>query len=265
MKCPSCGTAVAEDAAVCPQCDHILDPSLFADEPAPARKPKTGAKTVKRSGGAPSTGAGKKAGAKKEGPRRMMPDAPGRKLKTPPEQRAPVEDWHAPARPRMDPQIQNQVNAFDPEEGMGDARNFIVALSMSDKIAFFGACLTLVACFLPFREQVGEEESLGILSLGALVFVAMVALVGAIVIRVRKIMPRLNALVPWLVQFGTSSFSIVWCLVLIKLAVNTTKARAVYGNEEVWVSKPGAGVVLALVTSIAAFTGTLMGLREKPD
>ena len=150
---------MAEDAAVCPKCDHILDPSLFTDEPAPARKPKTGgAKTVKRTGAPASSGGAKKAGAKKEAPRRMMPDAPPRKVKTPPEMRAPVEDWHAPARPRMDAPVVNQVNAFDPEEGMGDARNFIVALSLSDKIAFFGACLTLVACFLPFREQVGEEE-----------------------------------------------------------------------------------------------------------
>ena len=70
---------------------------------------------------------------------------------------------------------------------------------------------------------------------------------------------------PVLIQFGTAAFSIVWCLVLIKLAVNTLKARALYGNEEVWTSKPGLGVVLALLSSIVAFLGTLMGLREKNE
>jgi hypothetical protein len=276
MKCPSCNSNVADDAAVCPKCDHILDPSLFSDEPPPdpparpkAAKGGTGTqKPLKRPAAAgASTGAKKPpAGAKKDAPpRRMMPDAPARKVKTPPEQRAPVEDWHSAPRPLADAPVQLQSQAFDPEEGMGDARNFIVALSTSDKIAFFGAVLTLIACFMPWRETATEEESLGLLSLGALVFGAQVALIGAIVVRVRKVMPRLNALVPWLLQFGTSSFSIVWCLVLIKLAVNTTKARAMYGNEEVWVSKPGFGVLLALLTSIAGFAGTLMGLREKPD
>jgi hypothetical protein len=260
---------VADDAAICPKCDHILDPSLFSDEPPPAR-PKAASKTgAQKSLKRPAAGAGggvKKAGAKKEAPpRRMMPDAPPRKAKTPPEQRAPAEDWHAPSRPLADAPAPLQSQAFDPEEGLGDARNFIVALSTSDKIAFFAACLTIVACFMPWRETASEEESLGLLSLGALVFGAQVVLIGAIVIRVRRVMPRLNALVPWLMQFGTSSFSIVWCLVLIKLAVNTTKARAMYGNEEVWVSKPGFGVILALLTAIAGFTGTLMGLREKPD
>jgi hypothetical protein len=103
------------------------------------------------------------------------------------------------------------------------------------------------------------------LSLGAFVFAANVILITAVIIRTRKVMPRLHALIPWLLQFGTSSFSIVWSLVLIKLAVNTQKARALYGNEEVWMSKPGAGVVLAVITSIVALGGTLMGLREKPD
>jgi hypothetical protein len=274
MKCPSCNSNVADDAAICPKCDHILDPSLFSDEPPPdpPARPKaskaggTGTqKAVKRPAAGASSGA-KKAPAKKDAPpRRMMPDAPARKVKTPPEMRAPVEDWHAAPRPLADAPAPLQSNAFDPEEGLGDARNFIVALSTSDKIAFFSACLTLVACFLPWKETAHDEETLGLLSLGALVFVAQVALIGALIIRVRKVMPRLNALVPWLLQFGTSSFSIVWCLVLIKLAVDTTKTRASFGNEEVWASKPGFGVLLAVLTSIAAFAGTLMGLREKPD
>jgi hypothetical protein len=254
---------VADDAAVCPKCDHVLDPSLFTDDPRPARK--SGTKSATKTG-TKKPGVKKTTGAKKEAPaRRAMPDAPPRKVKTPPEMRAPVEDWHAPARPLADPKVSLQSEALDPEAAMGEARNFIVALSTSDRIAFWGAVATLIACFLPFRETVGDEESLGLLSLGALVFGAQVGLISAIIIRVRKVMPRLNALVPWLLQFATSSFSIVWCLVLIKLAVNTQKARAPYGNEEVWVSKPGVGVLLALVTAIIAFAGTLMGLREKPD
>src|SRR5205823_12198278 len=103
---------------------------------------------------------------------------------------------------------------------------------------------TVIACFLPFKETVAEGDTLGLLSLGALVFIAHVTIITAITIRVRKAMPRLHALVPWLLQFGAASFSIVWCLVLIRLAVDTTKARALFGNEEVWASKPGVGVVL---------------------
>ncbi|MBK7858333.1 MAG: hypothetical protein IPJ65_06860 [Archangiaceae bacterium] len=274
MKCPSCNTTVADDAAVCPKCDHILDPSLFSDEPP---KPKPGvkrsstgtgaAKAVKRS---PTGASGVKkaaSGAKPAAPRRMMPDAPARRTRTPPEQRAEEEDWHSPKQPRVDPAMlappPSQV--LDPEEAMADARNFMVALSLADRLAFWGACATLFACFLPWKDTAQEGESIGLLSLGALVFAANVVLIVAIIIRTRKVMPRLHALVPWLLQFGTSSFSIVWSLVLIKLAVNTQKARAMYGNEEVWMSKPGAGVILAVLTSIVALGGTLMGLREKPD
>lgn len=282
MKCPSCNAQVADDAAVCPKCDHILDPSLFSDEPpkpkpSAAKKPSTGTQKSLKRPASGSTGSVKKhvpggtggSGAKPAAPpRRMMPDAPGRKLRTPPEQKAAQEDWRPAPQSRVAPSSQNgpgSSQVLDPEEAMADARNFIVALSLSDKLAFWGAIATLFSCFLPWRETVEEGESIGLLSLGALVFAAHVVLLTAIIIRVRKVMPRLHALVPWLLQFGTSSFSIVWCLVLIKLAVNTQKARALYGNEEVWMSKPGIGVILAVFTSIVALGGTLMGLREKPD
>ncbi len=275
MLCPSCNTEVADDAAVCPKCDHILDPSLFSDEPPPEPKPKA----VKKATGVnpavkkkPATGTSpavkkKPASGGSAPPKRMMPDAPGRRIRTPPEQRAPVEDWHEAPRPRVDPAMMQAPpsQVLDPEEAMADARNFMVSLTFSDKLAFWGAIATLFACFLPWKETVEDGESIGLLSLGALVFAANVGLLGAIVIRTRKVMPKLHALVPWLLQFGAASFSIVWCLVLIKLAVNTQKARALYGNEEVWMSKPGAGVILAVLTSIVALGGTLMGLREKPD
>lgn len=277
MQCPQCKNEVADDAAICPQCDHILDTSFLSDEPPKpkpaAKKPTTGVNKAVKKPAAGGTGPVKKhvpgggsSGAKPAPPKRMMPDAPQRRVRTPPEQRAPVEDWHVASGPRMEPgHAPPASQGFDPEAGMADARNFLVALSFSDRLAFWGAIATLFACFLPWKETVQEGESIGLLSLGALVFAANVVLLAAVTIRVRKVMPRLHALVPWLLQFGTSSFSIVWCLVLIKLAVNTTKARALYGNEEVWVSKPGAGVVLAVLTSIVALGGTLMGLREKPD
>jgi len=276
MQCPQCNSEVADDAAICPQCDHILDTSFLSDEPPKpkpaAKKTTTGVNKAVKKPGSGSTGAVKKApaagssGSKPAAPKRMMPDAPQRRIRTPPEQRAPVEDWHVAQGPRVDPAHRPPPSSsFDPEEGMADARNFLVALSFSDRLAFWGAVATLFACFLPWKETVQEGESIGLLSLGALVFAANIVLLSAVVIRVKKVMPKLHALVPWLLQFGTSSFSIVWCLVLIKLAVNTTKARALYGNEEVWVSKPGAGVILAVLTSIVALGGTLMGLREKPD
>src|SRR3954453_14444098 len=106
MKCPGCNTTVADDAAVCPKCDYILDPSLFSTEPPKpkpaAKKPatSTGVNKAVKKPGTGTTGAGKKpvaaggapAAGKPAAPKRMMPDAPGRRARTPPEQRAPVED-----------------------------------------------------------------------------------------------------------------------------------------------------------------------------
>ncbi len=274
MTCPSCGEAVADGVAICPQCDAVVDPSFF-DKPssaAPSKRPAAGKKPTVRRPLATNTGApprrtgntGVKPAVKKDRPGGQgMPEAPQRMLKEAPEVRP---DWRVKDEPRAAPAraTPSGYHMVDPEDFWGEVKGFVSELTTADKLAFIGAFSALISCFFPWKDTITEGEVLGLMSLGAAVFGVTLIILVAIVIRVRKVMPALHALIPWLIQFGGACFCIVWCLVYIKLALDTTMARSPIGNFERWVSSPSAGVYIALLMSVVMLGGTLMGLKEKP-
>lgn len=269
--------------AICPKCDAVVDPSMFDNKPPeedgpeePARRPvRTSAAGAKKpmakrppsgaSGSVPRrTGnTGVKPAVKKDRPGGQgMPEAPGRKLKEAPVARP---DWRVKDEPRAAPPPSNSgYHMVDPEDFWGETKAFVADLTLADKLAFIGAFSALISCFFPWKDTITEGEVLGLMSLGAAVFAVTLVIIIAIIIRVRKVMPALHALVPWLIQFGGACFCIVWCLVYIKLALDTTMARSPIGNFERWVSSPSAGVYIALLMSVMMLAGTLMGLKEKP-
>jgi hypothetical protein len=274
MTCPSCGERVAEGVAICPKCDFDNKPPEGDDDGpakpavrrsgvkrAPPKKPGAGTgAAVRRSG---NTGV-KPAVVKKDRPGGQgMPEAPGRKLKEAPVARP---DWRVKDSPRVAPvsATPSGYHMVDPEDFWGEVKAFVAELSLADKLAFIGAFSAMVSCFFPWKDTITEGEILGLMSLGAAVFAVTLVIIVAIIIRVRKVMPALHALVPWLIQFGGACFCIVWCLVYIKLALDTTMARSPIGNFERWVSSPSAGVYIALLMSVVMLAGTLMGLKEKP-
>ncbi len=283
MTCPSCGEQVADGVAICPKCDAVVDPSMFDNKPlegdddgpakpaarpvrtgvkkAAPKKPVTGSVApVRRTG---NTGV-KPAVVKKDRPGGQgMPEAPGRKIKEAPVARP---DWRVKDEPRVAAvsSTPSGYHMVDPEDFWGEVKGFVSDLSLPDKLAFIGAFSAMISCFFPWKDTITEGEILGLMSLGAAVFAVSLVILIAIVIRVRKVMPALHALVPWLIQFGGACFCIVWCLVYIKLALDTTMARSPIGNFERWVSSPSAGVYIALLMSVMMLAGTLMGLKEKP-
>ena len=279
MKCPSCDESVADDVAICPKCDAVLDASLFDNTPKepddatePVARPlKSGPGAKKplprRPAGSAPPASGRSSSAVKQPAKarpggQAMPEAPGRKLK---EAAAAREDWHAKVEPRAPPKARDPADGLlDPEDFFTEVKHFFLELTVADKLAFIGATLTLLSCFLPWKDSITDGDVLGLMSLGAAVFAVAVLILFSIVIRVRKVMPALHALVPWLVQFGGACFCIVWCLVYMKLSLDTTMARSPIGNSERWISSPSAGVVIALVMSVMTLAGTLMGLKEKP-
>jgi len=274
MTCPSCGEAVADGVAICPQCDAVVDPSFFdkPSSPAPSKRPAAGKKPAVRRPLATNTGApprrtgntGVKPAVKKDRPGGQgMPEAPQRMLKEAPEVRP---DWRVKDEPRAAPAraTPSGYHMVDPEDFWGEVKGFVSELTTADKLAFIGAFSALISCFFPWKDTITEGEVLGLMSLGAAVFGVTLIILVAIVIRVRKVMPALHALIPWLIQFGGACFCIVWCLVYIKLALDTTMARSPIGNFERWVSSPSAGVYIALLMSVVMLGGTLMGLKEKP-
>jgi len=163
------------------------------------------------------------------------------------------------------PRVTGSHRLVSPEEMLTDIKHFILELGQSDKLAFLGACATVLLSFIPWKSTATDGDILGMVSLGVFVLIAAVVTLSAVAVRVRKVMPHLNPIIPWLAQLGASAFAIIWCLVFIRLAWNGQQVPADIGNEMVPLSSPSAGVFLALLSSLVSLTGTLMGLKEKPN
>ncbi|MFL5350432.1 MAG: hypothetical protein ACJ8AT_37145 [Hyalangium sp.] len=150
-----------------------------------------------------------------------------------------------------------------PEEIISDARAFFGELMRSDKIAFGGCCLVILSCFLPWKETAAEGDVLGLMSAGAGALIGAAIVIGSIFIRVRRSLPKFNPLVPWAMQLGVSFFSLLYTVVFIKSAFDTTEVPSAIGNRLIMNSSPSFGVFLGLLGTIAALTGSVMGLRER--
>jgi len=149
-----------------------------------------------------------------------------------------------------------------PEEALRDAQNFVKDLTSADKITFAGCALVILVSFFPWKETRDDGEVLGFACSGIFAFLAALATIGAVVIRERRVMPRLSRLAPWIAQLVSTSFLILWCLIFIRLSWDGRLVPSPIGNYEVALSKPSFGVVLGLMGGIGALAGTLLGLRD---
>src|SRR5882672_5207883 len=189
MNCPSCKAVVADDAAVCPKCDTVLDASLFSNAPpvrdddpddtappaprkAPARPPSGSVKVPTGSRKLPTQGVS--TGKRQEGEpgkpfKRPMPEAPARKVqeKRDMDWRKNVDksQWTENEPPKPVAQAP-QFQAVDPDDLISSVKSFMVDLSTADKIAFFGTVASILSCFLPWKDSITEGEVLGLMSLG---------------------------------------------------------------------------------------------------
>lgn len=149
------------------------------------------------------------------------------------------------------------------EEAFAEAKSFMEELSSADKLTMAGLGLNVLTAFFPWKETAADGEELGLLGLGLPVLVMTLLAGAAVVMRVRRAGRHQSLFILWLTQLGAVGFCIVWCLIFIKVSWNGTIVRAPVGNFEVAVSKPVIGVFIALVTSVVALGGTLMGFKEK--
>lgn len=273
MKCTSCQKNVADDAAVCPFCDAVLDPSLLDmappegdDDDAPPPPPKKVApkKPI----------AGSKPGVKKPMTRTAAPVK--KKTAPPPDE----DDAPAPAANKNDwrsqiseadwkenqgkgPEKFQADKAIDPEAAMGETKNYLMALPFADKLALGGASGLLITTFLPWKETVADGIVLGVFSSGIVVTILASLAVAGIIVRTRKTMPTMNPLMPWVAQLGCVGISALWCLVYIVSSWDSTKAMSTVGNYEVWVSEPNwFCMILAIGAAIVSLVGTILGLKD---
>ncbi|MFT3707434.1 MAG: hypothetical protein QM817_07175 [Archangium sp.] len=269
MICPSCEAEVADDAAVCPNCDAVLDPSLFdasppdedAPPPPPKKKPVSAKPGVKKVGPSGKPLKKKPVGGapKKPAPKDEDYEAPAAK-KNDWRSQISEEDWKENAGREQEKFVVDRT--MDANDAMTQAKIYIWELPLSDKLALFGSGVMLLATFFPWKETVHDGDVLGVFSSGILVTALTAISVAGIIIRTRKTMPTLNPIIPWMAQLGAVGVAGVWCLVYLKLSWDSTLAQSTIGNYMVWVSKPSFGLILALLAGIVSIVGTIFGLKD---
>lgn len=276
MKCDSCGAQVAAGTAICPKCDAILDASAFSTEPPsepsigpmkPRASSSGAVKKVKRSptGSSPAAKKPSAPSSSSAAASKLMPEAPPRLLKEAPKEDIDWRKMSRDASNALPAQAKFKAEVGQtPEELLAEGKSLIKLLNFSDKLAAGGAAATVLSSFFPWQETFDQGDVLGLMSLGAPVFVAALGVLTAILVRVKQMAPKANPMALWLSQFGAACFCVLWCLVFIKVAWDPTRTRSPVGNAEMWASSPSIGVVLALLFSFAAVAGTLLGLRDKP-
>ncbi|RKH08357.1 hypothetical protein D7X74_31745 [Corallococcus sp. CA047B] len=306
LNCPGCKSKVADDTAICPECDYIIDKSFLAgaeeesggDEstgvgpqpkarpsapvprarPAPTRS-KPGVKAATPPAGDDSTNVRSMDDIAKERaqrpPTRSGPAAkaaPGRSTAA---RRAPApvprdeddldSDGGSPDPWARDSRDSSRSPIEDPEVLLADARNFLGELEGSDRIAFWGAALVVLSCFMPWKETAADGDFLGLISLGFISFLFAVSTMVFIGIRVRNVMAWVNPMIPWGAQTASSVICLVWSLIFLKISSDTTLVPSPLGNSEMMNSSPSIGCFLGVLGAVVALLGSLMGLRRPAE
>ncbi|WP_257462409.1 hypothetical protein [Archangium lipolyticum] len=187
----------------------------------------------------------------------------------------PAPPRRQPQQTELDPADINYVPPRDtsntgtgqivaPEQVIEDFRDFVGVLGLADKIAFAGGCVVILSAFLPWKETAEDGEILGLMSLGLMAVLAAAGILGSIAVRVRRLLPNLNVLIPWLAQLGLSVFSVLWCIIFMKLSYDATEVPSPIGNATIMNSSPSMGVFLGMLGALTGLAGTLLGLKEKP-
>lgn len=157
----------------------------------------------------------------------------------------------------------NSGKIVAPEEVIAGTREFISELTKSDKIAFGGAALVVLSCFVPWKETAVDGEVLGLMSSGIGALLGAALIIGAMFARVRRTMPKVDPSALWMTQLGVSFLCVLYTVVFIKGAFDSTQVPSNFGNQMTWNSSPSFGVFLGLIGAIGALVGSVMGLRER--
>jgi hypothetical protein len=326
LKCPGCGTKVADGTAICPSCDYIIDSSFISTDsprrgPAPTEEEEEPTSSLPAVAAPPPRTVRTNSGTPRGTPAARVTTAPGVRPKTASgtgsrpavpandgdtnirsmedilRSAPPRTSGRAPAvrpggtsgsRPAAPPrrEAQTELDSSDvnyvptrpppssvhgtgqimaPEELAADFKDFLGELGRSDKIVFFSALAIVLSAFLPWKETAEDGDILGLMSLGIIAILGALGIVGTIAVRVRRVMPGLNVLIPWMAQFGLSVACIVWCLIFMKISTDSTEVPSAVGKEIIRNSSPSFGAFLGLMGSLGCLAGTLLGLREKPQ
>lgn len=287
LNCPGCGSKVAANTSICTVCDFIIDGSFLSAEPpaddndegtgveedprpvkpaAPARpRAKSGSRTAAPAAEESTNIRSMDEIVRSAPPRPARPAraAPAPRRAPPPPVQEPVDagpdPWDREAR-----SLSGGNPVADPDELIRDAKELFGLLAGGDKVAFWGAAVVLLSCFMPWKETAADGDVLGLMSTGVGAFVLSIILMTAVGMRVKGSFGRMNPAVPWMGQLVCSFLCLVWCIIYIKVSADTTRVPTPIGNAEMMNSSPSFGVFVAVLGSLAALAGTLLGLKSKP-
>ncbi|QDF06172.1 hypothetical protein BHS04_23625 [Myxococcus xanthus] len=288
LNCPGCGSKVAANTSICSVCDYIIDGSFLSGEPpaeAPeestdaAEDPRRAAKPPPPRRPRPAIG---KSGSRPAAAAAPPPDSDSTNIRSmedvarsAPQQRAARAAAPRPA-PRKAPAPEPAASVdpwdrsgsddrgsavTDPDELIRDAKELFAQLQGGDKVAFWGAAVVLMSCFLPWKETAVDGDVLGLMSPGCGAFIMSILLLTAVTVRVKGSFPNVNPVVPWMGQLIVSIVCLIWCVVFIKVSSDTTMVPTPIGNSEMMNSSPSFGVYVAILGAVATLGGTLLGLK----
>ncbi len=299
LNCPGCGSKVADNTSICSVCDYIIDGSFLSAEPPadnsedeaadapeeeaprPAAKPaatarpkgRTGSRTAVPDADGESTNIRSMDEIVRSAPPRPARPATASRAGTGSRAAAPPRRAPEPVAPPVDdgPDPWDRASrggggndsVADPEELIRDAKELFGLLAGGDKVAFWGAAVVVLSCFLPWKETAVDGDVLGLMSLGVGAFVLAILVMTAVGMRVKGSFERINPVVPWMGQLVCAFVCLVWCVIFIKVSSDMTRVPSDIGNAEVMNSSPSLGVFIAVLGSLASLGGTLLGLKGR--
>lgn len=244
MRCPRCGELSPEGAAICNNCDEILDTSfLGAEEVTPVEGDKTDvgqAPTPSRLPARLRKGSGRRPGGWNPSP-----------SAAPVEARRPY--LAQPAAPVLSP-------ADEARRATDDLNSFYRSLSPSDRWAAGATSLLLLSLAFPWRWTRADEEIIGVVAAWPVVLLAIAALV-LVYLRSRKADAAQERRFR-LAQLAASGGAAIFTGLFLPWASQSHALRAVGRSIAITQSQPLFGAYAGLVCAVAALFAALPALRE---
>ena len=247
MRCPRCGEMSPEGAAICDNCDEILDASfLGGDEVTPVEGERTDVGPAPTSSRMPDRL--KKGSGNRPGGWNPSVSAAG----AAPEARRPY--LAEPTAPVLSPGDEARKAAAD----MGA---FFRSLTPADRWTAGATSALLFTLALPWRWTKGDEEIIGVVAAWPVLLLAGATLFF-VYLRARKADAVQDRMLR-LAQLAATGGSAIFTGLFLPWATQAHAVRAVGKSIAVVESAPQAGAYIGMVCAAAALFASVVSLREK--
>jgi hypothetical protein len=245
VRCPRCGELATEGAAICDNCDEILDASfLGAEEVRPVEGEKTEIGPVaSRIPARIRKRAGKRPGAWNPSTSSVPAAAEPRR-----------HYLAAEAEPVLSP-------ADEARKAASDLGSFFRSLSPADRWAAGATSLLLLFLAMPWRWTRADEEIIGVVAAWPVLLLA-VAMLVLIYLRARKADAAQDRILR-VAQLAASGSAAIFTGFFLPWATRSHPLHAMGRSIALVESQPLFGAYAGLVCAVAALFAALPALREK--